>query len=420
MSNLEPSVVALDSGLNLQTAKIIAPPGSVLDTINYEQVDFQGQKRIDGYQRYDGSLLGALDEYYVFTFTATPVGAWAPGDVVCTEDRDVVGIVLAVSGLTATLAIINDNYSSSDLTDVALYIVDDVSLVAFPRIVVSYAAGSTLSTVDVHYANLLAYSEILRDKIEHLPGGIIGLQWFRDRLYAVADVATVFLSGATPQVFPQDVLTLTNFPLDTATVLDSFEVDGEGVRVVFLNIQDTTNWYLTGEPVTRGVTPVGSTLDPDFDVPQPASIFESRTEQQAMDEDVTSPDYGWRFKHLGWTVGFEEGLSLFGSLPSTNQNIEGLGVQGPTSTTGNNGRPLTLLQKVNITNDQTQVNGWKSSQTPTTYLLDPDDLTEIDGVYTYADGYISWDGVSGQVSAIGVTSGSLVEYAATATVEVEI
>ena len=48
MSELVPSVLVLDKGLNLQTAKFIAPPGSVFDTLNYEQVDFQGHKRIDG------------------------------------------------------------------------------------------------------------------------------------------------------------------------------------------------------------------------------------------------------------------------------------------------------------------------------------------------------------------------------------
>ena len=55
----------LDKGLNLQTAKILAPEGSVLDSLNYEQVDFQGQKRIDGYARYDGSALPALDDFIV-------------------------------------------------------------------------------------------------------------------------------------------------------------------------------------------------------------------------------------------------------------------------------------------------------------------------------------------------------------------
>lgn len=423
MSNLEPSVVALDSGLNLQTAKIIAPPGSVLDTLNYEQVDFQGQKRIDGYQRYDGSLLGALDEYYVFTLTVTAVGAWEVDDVVCTENEDVVGIVVALSGLTATLAIVNENYININLDDIPLYVVDDLSNIVHPRVVVSVTAGSEIDNAEDHYGNLLDYSTALRNKIESLPGGVIGLQWFRDRLYAVADTAMIFLSTQVPQIFPEDELFL---DVDTsATVLDSFVLDT--FRVVYLDLvgDDVAPWYVDGTTVyiqgSEGLDPIGTTLSPDdIEVASVASFFESRTEQQAIDEGPANTDYGWRFRHLGWRVLFEEGNSLFGSLPSTNQNLQNLGVQGPTSTTGNNGRPLILLQKVAITSVQTQVNGWKSTQTPDSYLLDPDDLTDIDSDYTYADAYFSWDGTSGAISQPGISSGALQEYSATATVEVDV
>ena len=79
-----------------------------------------------------------------------------------------------------------------------------------------------------------------------------------------------------------------------------------------------------------------------------------------------------------------------------------------------------LLQKVAITNKPAQVNGWKSSQTPNSYQLDPDNLTNIDSTYIYADAYITWDGATGFVEAPGATSPSIPEYSATATVEVEV
>jgi len=62
MSELVPNVLALNKGLDLQSPKLVAPPGSVLDSLNYEQVDFQGQKRVDGYTRYDGSPLSAVND----------------------------------------------------------------------------------------------------------------------------------------------------------------------------------------------------------------------------------------------------------------------------------------------------------------------------------------------------------------------
>lgn len=65
MSELIPNILALDKGLDLQSPKLTAPPGSVLDSLNYEQVDFQGQKRIDGFVRYDGGPLSAVYDVYL-------------------------------------------------------------------------------------------------------------------------------------------------------------------------------------------------------------------------------------------------------------------------------------------------------------------------------------------------------------------
>ena len=80
MSRLYPNLMVLDKGLNLQAPKILAPEGSVLDSLNYEQVDFQGQKRIDGYARYDGSVLSAFDDFVVIEDSST----WELG----TDGRD--------------------------------------------------------------------------------------------------------------------------------------------------------------------------------------------------------------------------------------------------------------------------------------------------------------------------------------------
>lgn len=150
-----------------------------------------------------------------------------------------------------------------------------------------------------------------------------------------------------------------------------------------------------------------------------ATFFESRTELQALAEDGDAALAGWKPVHQGWLVNFENGVSLYGSLPSLNQNIQGLGIQGPTTTSGNNGRPLLLNQGVAISGEQAQVNGWKSSLSPTSYALNPSDVGEDDGVYTYADAYISWNGTTGQVSAPGVTTSVLEQYSADNTVVVE-
>lgn len=151
-----------------------------------------------------------------------------------------------------------------------------------------------------------------------------------------------------------------------------------------------------------------------------ATLYESRTIHQVLEEDTTDYNFGWKSIHLGWEVPFVEGTSLYGELISLNQNRKGVGVQGPTSIAGLNGSPLALIQKVNITNSFAQVNGWKSSSTPTSYALDAKDVQDPDIAYVYADAYVSWDGETGEISAPGSDGSGLVEYPANNTVEVEI
>jgi len=389
MSELVPSVIALDKGLNLQTAKIVAPAGSVLDGVNYEQVDFQGQKRIDGYARYDGSLLPALDEYYVLTLNALS-GQMTEGSLLTTSDEEfgIIGVILATSGSTLYLAPINFNLLP--LEGDIVYGMLGGSVDAGATVVSLSTGADSGATPEEHYNQLLQLTGVLRSRVESLPGRIIGLHWFKDRLYAVADVAVV-LASSFPAAKPNDVVTY----------------NGESSRVL-----DVIGGYIYLSSM--------NTVNPDA-VPESniASFYESRTEQQVMDEDTGPYDFGWKFVHLGWEVPFELGSSLFGSLPSLNQNLSGIGIQGPTSTTGDNGRPLALYQDINIAG-QEQVNGWKSSNTPTSYNLDPNNVRTDDSLYIYADAFFSWDGETGNVVAEGITTPSLVEYSSVNTIEVVI
>ena len=203
-------------------------------------------------------------------------------------------------------------------------------------------------------------------------------------------------------------------------MLDAFVFDN--TRLVFIDSFDTDGlWQVEGTAVTRDGASVGSVangFEPFGTDAEIASFFESRSEQQVLEEDTTSLDFGWRFKDLGWKVNYENGISLYGSLPSLNQNIQGLGTQGPTSTTGNNGRPSALKQNVSISGKPAQVAGWKSTQTPTTYDLDVDNITSVDDVFIYADAFISWSGTSSTISSPGLTTSSLEARAATNTVPV--
>lgn len=202
MSRLTPSLLALDKGLDLQTAKIIAPEGSVFDTLNYEQVDFQGQKRIDGYTRYDGTVLPAINDYVVVSFT--PLGNWSgfPDDV--NTNLFIGGKLWAVAVKNASLA-----------GDAAYVQILDHSMKVVPGDVLQVSGSSNIGTitsivggteqgisVGEHYENVLELSDNLRSRVTTLPEPIAGLHWFKDRLYTVAGVQRFSVSPVIDGSFP--------------------------------------------------------------------------------------------------------------------------------------------------------------------------------------------------------------------------
>lgn len=388
MSRLHPSLMVLDKGLNLQAPKILAPEGSVLDSLNYEQVDFQGQKRIDGYARYDGSVLSAFDD-----FVMLPVDTDYSGN----DDRG-----LAFNPISGKLFGIG--LGAYDET-VAMYAVLDET--ALPN---DYEwARDYITDPEEHYTQLLANHAYVRNLVEQLPGGIIGLHWFRDRLYAVADLRVLQITG-TVNILPNDELVSGETTFTALSVRSS-----DGSAYVLVDVRgNITSFTVTRTSTTYSVEENHAGIM--------ATFWESRNEQQVLDEDGPSGpyDFGWKFNHLGWAVPFIDGSSQFGELTSLNQNRQGVGVQGPTSIAGNNGKPLVLTQKVNITNLPAQVNGWKTSTSPNVYSLEADALENVDDYTIYADAYFSWDGETGEVVAPGITGEGLTEYPATNTVVVDV
>lgn len=361
MSRLNPSLLPLDKGLNLQTAKLLAPEGSLLDMLNYEQVDFQGQKRIDGYARYDASLGNYQDTFYRLTGVTGSVGA-----VVNHEDGTLVGVIVDTTP-SVTIALINKNYIP---VDGMVLSIGTVSTAVELRDILTPAQ---------QYLEVLANNQALRDRVTSLPGPVAGLHWFEDRLYAVASVTKV----------DTDESYMPNELYQGKVVLEG----GDGY-VLVEGIDETTS-------------------DTDSSV---ASLFQSRDEQQAFAETGSFYNFGWSFIHQGWEVPFDAGVSLYGELTALNQNRQNVGVQGPSSVTEDSGSPLSLVQRVQTTNFRTQVNGWKNYNTRDNYSLTPSNVYRADdNTYVYADAFISWTD-----SEVTAAIEELIEYPATSTIEVSI
>lgn len=390
MSRLNPSLLALDKGLDLQTAKILAPEGSVLDSINYEQVDFQGQKRIEGYSRFDGTVMAAFDDYVLMTFIASGCFIGIPEDVSYTVhiNDKLWGITLGPYGLDGDagyVAIIDHTITPKEGDDLKLNSVPTGSIV-------SVTSGRDLGlTPDEYYQSLLTLNTKLRPRTGSLPGGIAGLHWFRDKLYAVANILRLSVSGASADYIgiPAEIKNSTSY------------------------IIDATNSYV--DVISTADVAVGDYVNTDrgnlqvtaVSVINKGSLYVTLNEQQALDEASKA---GWNPVHLGWKVYFTAGAVPYGALTAINQNRQNVGVQGPTSTEGNSGSPSLLFQAAVITNKNTQVRGWKSFDSPEAYVIDPADVQQEDNAYIYADGFISWTADSSIVNISGSDGNGLVEY----------
>jgi len=185
MSRLDSKLLSLDKGLNLQTAKLLAPEGSVSDTLNYEQVDFQGQKRIDGFSRYDGSLLATIDD--AFCIEGVPDGYTVveyPDRTLLLYGTTVVGVYVEGIGPYSIYATVNSKLVPKTAIPASKAFSDDTK--------------DYYLTTDELYLALLWWQNNLRSIVEELPGDVAGLHWFRDRLYAVASVPSYVLSQYIP------------------------------------------------------------------------------------------------------------------------------------------------------------------------------------------------------------------------------
>lgn len=412
MTDLVPSMIVMDKGLDLQTAKIAAPPGTILDTLNYEQVDFQGQKRIDGFARYDGSHLAALQEYYVFSMSSVP--STTPGSMISVGGV-VLGVVLDVEDNDVFVAVIN--YKVIPLQGEELEFMVNGSASTFGTVDSVSLGINHSASPDEHYERLVEYNNVLRNKVENLPGPVAGLHWFRDRLYAVASltVAAVTVTGA--DIRPNDVVQIDG---DFIRVLDVLTT--ESGTYLFVDDMNYDRWQEAGTVVNNFSGVPVATITANFagmtGAQEIASFFESRTEAQAIEEDAgPTYDYGWRHIPLGWMVRFYDGVSYYGRWIALNQNIEGAGTMGPTTIVDNNGAAVDLIQNIDITGTFNQVNGWKSTTTRDQYTLREDDILDAGDAMVYGDAYISWE--EGDTEAT-VLSDQPVEYSPVNSVRVEL
>lgn len=102
------SYYPIGGGLDLVTSAITKPPGRCIDAQNYEPDPVNGNRRINGYERFDGRTSPSSASYWVITATIT--STINVNDTLTGLTSGASGKVLAVSGSTVVLGRVTGTY----------------------------------------------------------------------------------------------------------------------------------------------------------------------------------------------------------------------------------------------------------------------------------------------------------------------
>lgn len=196
--------ILIDGGLDLVHARPATLPGHVRECLNYEVGWSRGLSRIDGFERFDGTLSPSTTTGWIFEYPKDPdnpnefiVGeqlAWANTDAndtgaagFCVDfhaepDHYVMAIAFREGGLRPPNG--GSIYTTGDNSSGGYLEVDDI----IPGTLKTFTKG--LGTTHQDYIHKLGiFADQLRSKVRPVPGGstIVGLHFHEDQLYAIRD-----------------------------------------------------------------------------------------------------------------------------------------------------------------------------------------------------------------------------------------
>lgn len=418
----DPEIIELGGGLDYTRPKLKVEPGSLLDVLNFEVIDRGGYARIAGCEPYDGTTAmeattyyrvadanfpyvdiatdypvgmllyaGASDTPFGITVASAPASGYVFDNGLLGADPTLDFIVLDPTvQLTAGTLIKND--SGGGVFEVWAYGVSDMSTGRIDALAASWTAGSDAKDfIDTFNAA----KTTARNEISALPNRPIGLHWFRDRLYAVANDVTIYFDSGSTEILPNMFVgsgTATGRVLYVSTTGGSWglgtargymQIDNFGTIGAWTNnsVINTFTDGTFGVVLTADVATVAQVADvTGVAEPLYAGLFVSRSEAQAAAEDEES---GWSWIDSGWAVGYDAGYAESGYLTkiekgTTPNYTPGTGAVGPTTAN-------ILMQAVTVEDDIAQVQGWKSTAAETVYATDATAVSADDNVYLYGD-----------------------------------
>jgi hypothetical protein len=409
----EPQPIELGSGLDFTRPKLKADPGSLLDCENFEVVDNGGYGRIAGLEPFDGrDTFGSVADLSGSTFyrvtgtSGNEITELVSGAAVANDNDPLVqiGVVLSVESEEEEGGVWTYTF--------ILWLFDGFSVNLTTDYSVMGSGGDVVDTTDLdslEYTGLTrdainGYASSLREDVTAIHStavgaegktGAIGLHWFRDRLYAVANELTVFFdSGGTTELRLNQYVksgTATGrvlyISLNSGTwgagtaagwmQIESYETGAFSNNSVIATYTDDT--FAT--PITADIATVALVSDITGNTdPLYAGMFVALSDDQATELSLNP---GWNRIDCGWSVGYDAGYSESGSLTK----IEKGTAPSYTPGTGSSGTTTANLmqQAVSVEDEPAQVQGWKSSAAETVYTDDASILSSDNNTFLYGD-----------------------------------
>jgi hypothetical protein len=229
MSDLRVSASPLFAGLDLSNPKLLVEPGSLLDCLNYEVVDYLGYRRIDGFARYDGNVcfvdIPRMRMHRIsgiFT-SGSPVTDPNLNAFIEDDDGNHVGFMFAMTngaGIGTFLLTWFDGTASH------------FSGTVNGSWSFSASANAAEPEVYITQAQFIALDTALRGEVVALPYTPVGLHWAWRNLYAVVPLVMVpYAASDVNQVVAYEIggTLTTDYIASDTIILDKIVTTPAGV-----------------------------------------------------------------------------------------------------------------------------------------------------------------------------------------------
>jgi hypothetical protein len=198
MSDLISNPLALNSGLDLSTAKLMVEPGSMLDCLNYEVVTELGYRRIDGFAPYDGNItIADIPHTRIYTgHIYDYLGATTSFYNTPYEDADgnIIGFMFSyeANGFDNNVIIKFMPFDGNNHPD-GFIPAESQSWTGDQIELDTYDGANPPGVTQEEFQN---FQDYLRGLVTNLPSTPVGLHWFRDILYAVVPLGVLPYAGS--------------------------------------------------------------------------------------------------------------------------------------------------------------------------------------------------------------------------------